>query len=132
MSLPAAQVRGSKETLLIIEDPPCSRNMAHLILRNYGYNILRSRSSGENHPGLAATPRNKNDLVLTQHGNVTKGFWGVNTDLDSLLATNLNIELISRHQHGRRDSPLSVKAGKASSKHPIHTCHLRHSRLLNK
>jgi CheY-like chemotaxis protein len=58
------QVRGGKETILIVEDEPVLRDMAHVILHECGYRILEASSGRE---ALMVWERNQGaiDLVLT-------------------------------------------------------------------
>jgi CheY-like chemotaxis protein len=59
-----AKVRGGRETILVVEDEPVLRDMAHLILQDCGYHVLEAGSGGEalqvweRHPGGI-------DLILT-------------------------------------------------------------------
>ena len=61
---PAAYVRGGKETILVVEDEPVLRDMAHVILEGCGYAVIEAGSGVEalnvwhRHPGDI-------DLVLT-------------------------------------------------------------------
>ena len=61
---PDAEVRGGRETILIVEDEPVLRDMAHLILQERGYTILEASSGRE---ALTVWERQKGaiDLVLT-------------------------------------------------------------------
>jgi len=61
---PAAPVRGGKETILVVEDEPVLRDMAHTILEDCGYNILEAGSGVE---ALRVWERHQHaiDLVLT-------------------------------------------------------------------
>jgi CheY-like chemotaxis protein len=63
-AVPAIAARGGKETILIVEDEPILRDMAHLILRDSGYSILEAGSGAE---ALRIWERHQNaiDLVLT-------------------------------------------------------------------
>jgi signal transduction histidine kinase/HAMP domain-containing protein/ActR/RegA family two-component response regulator len=60
----AAATRGGPETILVVEDEPLLRDMAHLILQDYGYHVLEAGSGAEalrvweGNPGTI-------DLVLT-------------------------------------------------------------------
>jgi len=56
--------RAAKETILIVEDEPVLRDMAHLILQECGYSILEAASGVE---ALQVWQRNQDsiDLVLT-------------------------------------------------------------------
>jgi len=60
----AAEVRGGQETILVVEDEPVLRDLAHVILEERGYNILEA-SSGRD--ALTVWERHKEsiDLVLT-------------------------------------------------------------------
>ena len=59
-----AAVRGGHETILVVEDEPVLRDMAHVILQDCGYQVLEAGSGAEalqvweRHPGAI-------DLVLT-------------------------------------------------------------------
>ena len=61
---PAATVRGGHETILVVEDEPVLRDMAHLILQDCGYQVLEAGSGPE---ALEAWERHAGviDLVLT-------------------------------------------------------------------
>ena len=63
-SIPPAAVRGGKETILIVEDEPVLRDMAHVILQDCGYNIVEASSGRE---ALRIWDRYKDevDLVVT-------------------------------------------------------------------
>jgi CheY-like chemotaxis protein len=60
----ATQVRGGQETILIVEDEPVLRDMAHLILQDCGYKIFEAGSGRE---ALSVWDRHQDaiDLVLT-------------------------------------------------------------------
>ena len=61
---PAAFVRGGKETILVVEDEPVLRDMAHLILEECGYRVV----SAANGPEALAVWEEKKlvvDLLLT-------------------------------------------------------------------
>ncbi len=59
-----ALVRGGSETILVVEDEPVVREMAHLILQDYGYRVLEANSGPE---ALRQWEGNSKaiDLVLT-------------------------------------------------------------------
>ncbi len=61
---PSAPVRGGKETILIVEDEPVLRDMAHVILEGCGYDILEA-ASGRDALTVWEEHRNEIDLVLT-------------------------------------------------------------------
>ncbi len=44
---PAAPIRGGQETILVVEDEPILRDLAHLILEECGYHVLEARSGRE-------------------------------------------------------------------------------------
>ena len=44
---PAAEVRGGKETILVVEDEPVLRDMARVILESCGYHVLEAASGRE-------------------------------------------------------------------------------------
>jgi signal transduction histidine kinase/ActR/RegA family two-component response regulator len=44
---PTAEVRGGRETILVVEDEPILRDMAHVILQDCGYNVLDAGSGVE-------------------------------------------------------------------------------------
>ncbi len=52
------EARGGRETILLVEDEPSLRNLAHSILRTNGYNVLvasnaeEARSKAQAHQGL--------------------------------------------------------------------------------
>jgi CheY-like chemotaxis protein len=58
------EVRGGKETILVVEDEPVLRDMAHVILQEAGYKVLEACSGRE---ALTVWERHKAaiDLVLT-------------------------------------------------------------------
>ena len=60
----AAAVRGGQETILVVEDEPVLRDMAHLILQDCGYRVLEAGSGAE---ALQVWERNPGgiDLVIT-------------------------------------------------------------------
>ena len=60
----AAAVRGGQETILVVEDEPVLRDMAHLILQDCGYRVLEAGSGAE---ALQVWERHPDaiDLVLT-------------------------------------------------------------------
>ncbi len=59
-----APVRGGRETILIVEDEPVLRELAHTILQECGYNVLEA-SSGLDALEVWAKHRDAIDLVLT-------------------------------------------------------------------
>jgi len=63
-TLPTAEVRGGNETILIVEDEPIVREMAQLILEEYGYRVLEAGNGVE---ALAVWEQHQDaiDLLLT-------------------------------------------------------------------
>jgi signal transduction histidine kinase/HAMP domain-containing protein/ActR/RegA family two-component response regulator len=61
---PVAQVRGGKETILIVEDEPVLRDLAHVILQECGYRVLEA-ASGPEALEVWKHHRDSIDLVLT-------------------------------------------------------------------
>jgi CheY-like chemotaxis protein len=61
---PETEVRGGRETILVVEDEPVLRDMAHVILQECGYEILEASSGRE---ALVVWERHQAaiDLVLT-------------------------------------------------------------------
>ena len=60
----AAEVRGGKETILVVEDEPVLRDMAHVILEECGYSVLEA-GSGVEALHVWENQQNAIDLVLT-------------------------------------------------------------------
>ena len=58
------KIRGGHETILIVEDEPVLRDMAHIILQECGYQILEA-SSGREALGVWESHGSSIDLVLT-------------------------------------------------------------------
>jgi len=61
---PAPEMRGGKETILIVEDEPVLRDMAHVILEECGYKILEA-ASGREAVEVWNQHRGAVDLLLT-------------------------------------------------------------------
>ncbi len=64
MAAPATQVRGGKETILVVEDEPVLREMALTILRECGYQVLEA-GSGPEALKVWAKRQAEIDLVVT-------------------------------------------------------------------
>jgi two-component system, cell cycle sensor histidine kinase and response regulator CckA len=62
--IPAAQLRGNGETILVVEDEPVLRDLAQLILQDCGYRVLQAASGVE---ALNVWQKNRGaiDLLLT-------------------------------------------------------------------
>ena len=61
---PVSAVRGGKETILVVEDEPVLRDMAHVILQDCGYNIIEA-SSGRHALSVWEQHKDVIDLLLT-------------------------------------------------------------------
>jgi signal transduction histidine kinase/HAMP domain-containing protein len=61
---PGAAAQGGSETILVVEDEPVLRDMAHLILRDCGYSVLEA-GTGAEALQVWEGHRGKIDLVLT-------------------------------------------------------------------
>jgi CheY-like chemotaxis protein len=61
---PSQAIKGGKETILVVEDEPALRDLAHTILMNCGYHVLQAGSGPE---ALRVWQQHENsiDLVLT-------------------------------------------------------------------
>ena len=62
--LPQTPIEGGQETVLIVEDEPVLRDMAHVILQDCGYNILEA-SSGRDALRVWENHKEKIDLLVT-------------------------------------------------------------------
>jgi signal transduction histidine kinase len=60
----AAQVRGGQETILLVEDEPVLRDLAHLILTEHGYRVLQA-DNGVEALNVWKRERENIDLLLT-------------------------------------------------------------------
>ncbi len=89
--LPITEVKGGKETILIVEDEMVLRDMAHLILQDCGYNILEA-SSGREALSIWETYKDKVDLVLTDMV-MPEGISGMDL-AQRLLETKPNLKII--------------------------------------
>ena len=61
---PGQEIRGGRETILVVEDEPVLRDLAHLILAECGYNVLEA-GSGREALQIWERERQTIDLVLT-------------------------------------------------------------------
>jgi len=88
---PDAEVPGGKETILIVEDEPVLRDMAHIILHDCGYRILEASSGKE---ALLVWDRHQGaiDLVLTDVV-MPEGISGMDL-AQRLLATKPKLKII--------------------------------------
>jgi len=88
---PDSEVRGGRETILIVEDEPVLRDMAHVILQDCGYHILEASSGREallvweNHQAAI-------DLVLTDVV-MPEGISGMDL-AQKLLATKPKLKIV--------------------------------------
>jgi signal transduction histidine kinase/ActR/RegA family two-component response regulator len=88
---PSLAVRGGRETILIVEDEPVLRDMAHVILQECGYNILEARS-GREALGIWERHGARIDLVLTDMV-MPEGVSGMDL-AQRLLAANPKLKII--------------------------------------
>jgi signal transduction histidine kinase/CheY-like chemotaxis protein/HAMP domain-containing protein len=109
---PATQVQRGTETILVVEDEPVLRDMAHLILEDCGYQVLEARSGVEaleiwdHHP-------EKIDLLLTDMV-MPEGISGMDLALRLLSAKpRLKIIFASGYSMDEMDTNF-VKEGHAS------------------
>jgi nitrogen-specific signal transduction histidine kinase/ActR/RegA family two-component response regulator len=88
---PAAEVLGGNETILIVEDEPVLRDMAHVILKDCGYQILEAKSGRE---ALTVWDhhRARIDLVLTDVV-MPEGISGMDL-AQKLIATKPNLKVV--------------------------------------
>jgi signal transduction histidine kinase/CheY-like chemotaxis protein len=88
---PAPEIKGGKEKILIVEDEPVLRDMAHVILQECGYKILMAGSGRE---ALEIWEKQKDtiDLVLTDMV-MPEGISGMDL-AHRLLKTKPNLRLI--------------------------------------
>lgn len=84
-------VPGGKETILIVEDEPVLRDMAHIILQECGYNILEARS-GREALGVWERHHASIDLVLTDMV-MPEGVSGMDL-AQRLLAANPRLKIV--------------------------------------
>jgi signal transduction histidine kinase/ActR/RegA family two-component response regulator/HAMP domain-containing protein len=85
------EIRGGTETILIVEDEPVLRDMAHVILKDCGYRIFEA-SSGREALALWARHQASIDLVLTDVV-MPEGISGMDL-AQSLLATKPGLKVV--------------------------------------
>jgi nitrogen-specific signal transduction histidine kinase/CheY-like chemotaxis protein/GAF domain-containing protein len=88
---PVVEVRGGEETILIVEDEPVLRDLAHVILQECGYQVLEA-SSGPQALEVWGRYREVIDLVLTDMA-MPGGISGVEL-AQKLLAAKPDLKLI--------------------------------------
>ena len=109
---PAALVRGGKENILVVEDEPVLRDLAHIILQECGYNVLVA-SSGPEALEVWAKHHDAIDLVLTDMV-MPHGISGVDL-AHKLLAAKPGLKLIFASGYSMDDIDSTfVKSGRAS------------------
>ncbi|HSU52740.1 MAG TPA: ATP-binding protein [Candidatus Dormibacteraeota bacterium] len=89
--VPMEEVRGGKETILVVEDEPVLRDMAHVILRECGYEVLEAATG---HEALRVWERHRGeiDLLLTDMV-MPEGMSGMEL-AERLLASNPDLKII--------------------------------------
>jgi CheY-like chemotaxis protein len=105
-------VRGGKETILIVEDEPVLRDLAHIILQEAGYNILEAGSGRE---ALEVWKQHQHsiDLVLTDMV-MPEGVSGMDL-AEALLATKPSLRIIFASGYSMDDlDPAIVRDGRAT------------------
>jgi signal transduction histidine kinase/ActR/RegA family two-component response regulator/HAMP domain-containing protein len=108
---PVLAVRGGKETILIVEDEPVLRDMAHIILQDCGYNILEAGSGRE---ALTVWERHQKaiDLVVTDMV-MPEGISGMDL-AQRLLESNPELKIIFASGYSMDDLDTSfVRKGSA-------------------
>ena len=86
-----AAVRGGQETILVVEDEPVLRDMAHLILQDCGYRILEAGSGAE---ALQIWQRHANTIDLMLTDVVMPGGMSGRELAVKLLATHPRLKII--------------------------------------
>jgi len=88
---PAVEIPGGKETILVVEDEPVLRDMAHIMLRGCGYRVLEAGSGVE---ALRIWERHQAaiDLVLTDMA-MPEGMTGMEL-AQKLHSTNPKLKII--------------------------------------
>src|SRR5206468_1222216 len=110
-SAPVSQVRGGKETILVVEDEPVLRNLANTILQECGYQVLEAATGVQalevwnGHPGPI-------DLLLTDLV-MPEGVSGMDL-AQRLLATRPTLKIIfaSGYNMGELDTDF-IRKGRA-------------------
>jgi signal transduction histidine kinase/CheY-like chemotaxis protein len=109
---PPAPVPGGKETILVVEDEPVLRDLAHVILADCGYHILEA-ASGREALGVWESHRDTIDLVLTDMV-MPEGVSGMDL-AQQLLAAKPNLKLIFASGYSMDDiDPGFVSSGRAA------------------
>ena len=109
---PDAQTPGGKETILIVEDEPVLRDMAHLILQECGYKILEAKSGRE---ALSVWDHHREaiDLVLTDMV-MPEGVSGMDL-AQRLLAAKPELKVVFASGYSMDElDPSFVKKGRAT------------------
>ena len=87
----AAPVRGGHETILVVEDEPVLRDMAHLILQDCGYHVLEAGSGAE---ALQVWERNSGSIDLVLSDVVMPGGMSGRELAERLLASRPQLRII--------------------------------------
>ena len=87
----AAPVRGGHETILVVEDEPVLRDMAHLILQDCGYHVLEAGSGAE---ALQVWERNSGSIDLVLSDVVMPGGMSGRELAERLLANRPQLRII--------------------------------------
>jgi len=87
----AAAVRGGPETILVVEDEPVLRDMAHLILQDCGYHVLEAGSGAE---ALQVWQQHANHIDLVVTDVVMPGGMSGRELAVKLLASNPPLKII--------------------------------------
>jgi CheY-like chemotaxis protein len=109
---PAFDVRGGKETILIVEDEDVLRDMAHLMLEECGYRILEA-TSGRDALRVWELHQNEIDLLLTDMV-MPEGISGMEL-AQRLLPSKPNLKIIFASGYSMDDiDPRFVQDGHAA------------------
>jgi two-component system, cell cycle sensor histidine kinase and response regulator CckA len=109
---PATQVRGGKETILLVEDEPVLRDLAQVILTECGYNVLDAKS-GREALGVWEQHQSSIDLVLTDMV-MPEGISGMDL-AHRFLAAKPNLKLVFASGYSMEDLDTDfVSSGRAA------------------
>jgi CheY-like chemotaxis protein len=97
---PSLELRGGQETILIVEDEPVLRDMAHVILEECGYNILEA-ASGREALGVWERHGESIDLVVTDMV-MPEGISGMDL-AQRLLSANPKLKIIFASGYSMED-----------------------------
>ena len=114
-------VAGGNETVLIVEDEEMVRNLAEVVLNNYGYNILTAHDGKH---GLDVYTENKDsiDLVLL---DLTMPEMSGHMVFEAILQINPDVKVIISSGHGEEDTRQGISSkAKAWVSKPYRTTEL--------